>query len=168
MNFLEILYKYDNQWLRIAQNLIGSNRAYDARDLVQDMYLKIGEAIASGKKTEQDLLYDDNEPNTFYIFTILRNAHLDNLKMGSRFAIQYDSNKHSEDVEMETRLLCEAIKDALKVLTPRQRRVYELTIESDYTVRSVADAADYSYGTVFNEKKYIKQFLQEWLRDEEI
>ena len=168
MKFLELLYKYDNQWLKIAQNLISSNKAYDARDLVQDMYLKIGEAIASGRKTEEDLLYDDKEPNMFYIFTILRNAHLDNLKVDKRFAIQYDNNKHSEGIEMETRLLCEAIKDALKVLTPRQRRVYELTIESDHTVRSVADAANYSYGTVFNEKKYIKQFLQEWLRDEEI
>ena len=167
MKFLEVLYKYDKQWLRIAQNLIGSNRAYDARDLVQDMYLKIGEALASGKKTEEDLYYGDNEPNTFYIFTILRNTHLDNIKINKRYT-QYDSNKHSPESEMETRLLCDAIKDALKVLTPRQRRVYELTIESDHTVRSVADAADYSYGTVFNEKKVIKEFLQKWLKDEGI
>tara|TARA_R110002012_G_scaffold26055_4_gene85351 strand:+ start:1858 stop:2487 length:630 start_codon:yes stop_codon:yes gene_type:complete len=67
MRTIELLAKRDDEWLKMAMSF-GLEKK-DARELTQEMYLRMDKY----KPIVDDIMYNDTEVNTFYIYTTLSN-----------------------------------------------------------------------------------------------
>lgn len=64
---LEVAARKHNDWVQMAKSFKLSDN--DANELVQEMYIAIDKYV----KDVDDVMYNENEINTFYIYTTLRN-----------------------------------------------------------------------------------------------
>ena len=130
----------------------------DTEDLVQDIFLKI---------------WDDRETichvQSFraYLFTMTRNIvfnHLKKKKVHDRF-VDYTKNSSSSynpEQRIITKDLLEHIDNEMKKLTDRQRTIYELNRNDDFTYSEIAEklglspkTIQYHIGTVLSRFKKI-------------
>ena len=92
-------------WVKMAKSITGNSDT--ANDLVQEMYVKLLE-IEKREGSLNRLSYN-GEPNTFFVFTILRNLHIDSKRItkGKTYlpiaetlnVLTDDVNEQIEDVE---------------------------------------------------------------------
>ena len=71
---LEVLVKFDNEWKAMCKSLGVPNHLID--DIVQDMYLKVYNASQNGS----NIMYNETEPNKYYIYITIRNLYFDYTK----------------------------------------------------------------------------------------
>jgi hypothetical protein len=76
---LDILSKKHNVWLKYIISF-GCNPEV-AEDYVQEMYLKI---YNYSQRKENDLMYNENEVNYFFIYVTLKNMYYDNSRKKSK------------------------------------------------------------------------------------
>ena len=136
-----------------------------AEDLVQDLYLKIGDLVARRKKTPREMLYK-SQPNVYFAFCLMRNNHINNSKHERRYQYEYNPQTDERTCEQITTFTRDSIREKVNDLPVRQQRVYQLAIEAGHTIQSIADQTGYKYSTIHVDKVKIKRMLQTWLEEE--
>lgn len=91
---LELVSEKHNVWVKYVVSFGCSPET--AEDYVQDMYLKIHKYSLT---TNYDLMYNDNEVNTYFIYVTLKNMYYDNIRKKSRYdIIEIDSFDFMDDI----------------------------------------------------------------------
>jgi DNA-directed RNA polymerase specialized sigma24 family protein len=144
---LEKLAQRHNEWLKLAFNIC-RNKEY-SKDLVQDMYIKIHN---SGKEYE--------EINECYIYFIMRNQFLNEIKEEKRF-VDVDVNILNEIDEeyniindIKEEVIIETLQKEYEKLTWYEKQIIDLT--SEYGQRGLSRQTGIHIQTIHNTTKKIK------------
>lgn len=144
---LDKLAQRHNEWLKLAFKIC-KNTEY-SKDLVQDMYLKV---YNSGKEFD--------EINECYIYFIMRNQFLNEIKEEKRF-VDVDVNILNEidseynilnDIKEEVAI--ETLKKEYEKLTWYEKTIIDLT--SEYGQRGLSRQTGIHIQTIHNTTKKIK------------
>lgn len=144
---LDKLAQRHNEWLKLAFKIC-KNTEY-SKDLVQDMYIKI---YNSGKEFD--------EINECYIYFIMRNQFLNEIKEEKRF-VDVDVNILNEvdfeyniinDIKEEVAI--ETLKKEYEKLTWYEKTIIDLT--SEYGQRGLSRQTGIHIQTIHNTTKKIK------------
>lgn len=96
MNILDILAKKHQTWIKYMHSF-GCSKDI-AEDYVQEMYIKI---YNYSLKSNNDLMYDTNDVNYFFIYVTLKNMYYDDLRKNKRLnVIEIDSINEIDDSEI--------------------------------------------------------------------
>ena len=91
---LELVSEKHNVWVKYVVSFGCSPEI--AEDYVQDMYLKIHKYSLT---TNYDLMYNDSEVNTYFIYVTLKNMYYDNNRKKSKYEIiEIDSYDFIDDI----------------------------------------------------------------------
>ena len=110
----------------------------DAEDLVQDMYIRIYDKSL----TFEQIKYDDNDINKYYIYLMIRNMALDKIKKrGIDISdVDYDHPCHSEYVD-EHKIL-DDIQREIDTWDYYERTLFEVYLYSGLSLRDIAYGSD--------------------------
>ena len=78
-NILDVLFLKHSQWLKYIKSFGCSDDI--AEDYVQEMYIKI---FNYSQKKDNDLMYDENDVNYFFIYVTLKNMYYDDLRKSKK------------------------------------------------------------------------------------
>lgn len=99
-NILDILFLQHKTWVKYVKSFGCSDDI--AEDYVQDMYVKIFDYY---QKTHNDLMFNQNEVNYFFIYVTLKNAYFDDIRRSNKQSfvsidenIHIDEESYSEDI----------------------------------------------------------------------
>jgi hypothetical protein len=81
-NILDVLSKKHNTWLKYILSFGCSSDV--AEDFVQEMYIKI---YNYSQKKDNDLMYNENEINYFFVYVTLKNMYYDNLRRNKNITL---------------------------------------------------------------------------------
>lgn len=101
MKTLDVLAKRDDEWIRMAMSF--GLQVNDAREIVQEMYLKLHKYV----KDIDKIMYNETEVNTFYVYTTISNLFYTGFhKTGKNWnhkktKMIYNSNLFSNHVEFD-------------------------------------------------------------------
>jgi DNA-directed RNA polymerase specialized sigma24 family protein len=144
---LEQLAQRHNEWLKLAFNIC-KNKEY-SKDLVQDMYIKI---YNSGKEIE--------EINECYIYFIMRNQFLNEIKEDKRFvdvdiAILNEIDEEYNIInDIKEQVTIETLQKEYEKLTWYEKQIIDLT--SEYGQRGLSRQTGIHIQTIHNTTKKIK------------
>lgn len=157
---INIIAQDHKKWVRIAKSF-GTNG--NEEDIVQDMYLKIDSWKGKYNKT---LMFNKTEVNHFFIFKVLRNIYLDEVKKKKR--IIYSDELYNEPTtflngfEYEEKL--QEIKKDIKDLHLYEFKIYQLIFFEGWNMTQLANKTGIDYHsirrTVLKIKKMLNQKLQ--------
>jgi DNA-directed RNA polymerase specialized sigma24 family protein len=158
---IEDISKRNEEWLRIAV-YCGATQG-EAKDIVQDMYLKLCEKQAE----EGDLCsitYED-KINMVYMFSILNNAviSLRRKKTEDRFILNYhDTQEETEGInEIKFNALTEKIYKTLEELHWYDRKLFMIYINSGNSIRALASKTGISRTSINNTLQNVKQIIRD-------
>ena len=104
MNILDILAKRDNEWVKMAMSFNKDPKTNKsiiadetARELVQEMYLKLYKYI----KEPEKIMYSDDEINTMYVYITLRNLYYNRLDVNKKTSALYYHNEYNSETSTE-------------------------------------------------------------------
>jgi hypothetical protein len=92
---LDVLFEKHNTWLKYVKSFGCDSEI--AEDFVQEMYIKI---YVYSQKKENDLMYNENEVNYFFVYVTLKNLYFDNLRLKKRIKIEPLSEDYLETTQM--------------------------------------------------------------------
>jgi len=87
MDILNVLFLKHTTWLKYVKSFGCKDDI--AEDFVQDMYIKI---FNYSERKENDLMYNENEINYFFIYVTLKNMYFDNLRKNKKVILDVLSN----------------------------------------------------------------------------
>lgn len=133
---LEILHKYDRLWIKYVLEL-GCN-IDTAKDVVQEFYLKMHEKDA-------DYTFNDDQPNFYGCYVILRNMVFDLKRKEKRFIFETEDSikESSEEVYSESEVLnkIECVFDWIK----------ENDIDLNSSIRNASDMKKLYFSQIFQD-----------------
>ena len=91
-NLLEILSEKHSTWIKYIVSF--GCRSDIAEDFVQEMYIKI---YNYSQKKDNDLMYNENEVNYFFVYVTLKNMYYDNLRRNKNIVIVSIEGVNLED-----------------------------------------------------------------------
>lgn len=136
----------------------------EAEEIVQEVFLSIWQA--------RERLDTISDPEA-YLFTITHNAIYTQLKKISRnqqlvlkVAQRISEKQNPTEEFMAVRETGKLIQEAIRLLSPQQRAVYELSRQSGLSYQEIAEEMHISQNTVRNHlsvaRKTIRTFLNKW------
>lgn len=154
MEILKKLFERHKDWCDIVESF-GCNPE-TAKDVVQEMYLKIGKLVAQGK----DITFG-NDVNHFYIFRTLTTIFLD-YKRRERKEGDFDFENYDieDEQEVEYKKKYEIILEELDNMYWYDKKVYEI-IESGESISELSRKTNISYYSLYNTYKKVKKYLKD-------
>jgi len=148
---LDKLYKYHNDWIRIANSFLSNKQ--DAEDIIQDMYIKLNRLNIE--------LYNKNygnDINKAYFYTVIRNLCLDFIKNKSeRYALSLDNVQlQNEEVDRGDNclnILLDNIQDEIDTWGYYDRTLFECYMYSGLSYRDMANGSEKSARLISNTMK---------------
>ena len=171
LNISEIVQQYSSRLAGFIKSRVG--RAEDAEDILQEVFYQLAEA---------DRLMKPIEQITAWLFTVTRNRITDLYRKKSPVAMSDLFYNEDEDHEIDElkelladdsdspemtylrTLVMEEIEDALKLLPPEQREVFEMTEFQGMSYNEIADMTQQPVNTLISRKRYAVLYLRERLR----
>ena len=166
---LEKLAQHHVLWIKMLVNL-GCD-VEDAKDLVQDMYIRLHDLVKDPKK----IMYGD-DVNRFYVFITLRNMYFSSLKK-KRNNIFYEL-RYSDDVELNE---YDSLEDSAFLFLESQiesitskweiydKRLFELYFMQGLSLRAISKGSKIGltsiHTSVLNYKRILRESLSEDLMD---
>lgn len=153
-------------WLEITMTF-GLDRM-TAEDLVQDMYIKIhGWMSRNGKKAE-DIIYDKDEINYYFVFRTLRTLFLDRCRKSKRVIL-----KQSEDVLepdyifhlIDGETAEKRLKIALNGMHWYDKKVFELVYRQQWSILKLSQMTGISYHSLYRTVNKIKKIVKKEIWD---
>ena len=92
VNILDVLFLKHHTWIKYVKSF--GCREDIAEDFVQEMYIKI---FNYSQKKDNDLMYNENEVNYFFVYVTLKNMYYDNLRKKKNIIIIDLSNDFVQD-----------------------------------------------------------------------
>lgn len=163
---LEKLAKHHDLWIKMLVNL-GCN-VEDAKDLVQDMYIRLHRLV----KDPQKMMYGD-DVNRYYVWTTLRNMYFSKLKR-DRASIFYelwdsDEGENSEynisEDEAFTKIT-EQIDDITSNWTIYDKKLFELYFIKGLSLRAIAKGSKIGLTSIHTSILNYKQILRDNLSED--
>jgi RNA polymerase sigma factor (sigma-70 family) len=141
--FLDTLTRYERPLLRYAHSY--TNDAEDARDVVQDVFMKLSQHLATL----------DPERLAPWLFTVCKNRALDHQRKHQRITVMdvqtldlevSDSPRPGD--EMQSRETAAALRDLIDELPQRQREAVRLKFIAGLDYKEISTAMETSIGNV--------------------
>lgn len=163
---LEKLAKHHDLWIKMLVNL-GCN-VEDAKDLVQDMYIRLHRLV----KDPQKMMYGD-DVNRYYVWTTLRNMYFSKLKR-DRASIFYelwdsDEGENSEynmsEDEAFTKIT-EQVDDITSNWTIYDKKLFELYFIKGLSLRAIAKGSKIGLTSIHTSILNYKQILRDNLSED--
>lgn len=162
MEVLELLYKKHRDWRDIVESF-GVNPD-TAEDLVMEMYIRIAKYVKSGN----DIMYDKDEVNYYYIFRTLKHLHYDLHKKESKI-IKIDIEDISYDLKADEYMdydhLYNRFNEELDNLYFYDRRVFDI-IEGGVNCTKLSNETNIPYHRITHTYKKAKRQLFNRLKNE--
>lgn len=169
---LELLSKYHSTWVTMGLKM--GIPDYLVEDLIQEMYLRLDKYI----KNVEQIMYNDTEPNKFYIYITLKNLWNDYLKYKSKiFFFRIDDEDF--DIDKDNLNLVHYDDDTYDRIDARERiidkiegevgswsywydkKLFNLYYNSDMTMRRLSEETSISLTSIFNSCKNYKEIMKE-------
>ena len=166
---LEKIAVHQELWIKMLVNL-GCNVQL-AKDLVQDMYIKIHRLV----KDPERIMYK-GDINRYFIWTTLRNMYYSHLKK-ERGSIFYRMLENDEVVQPEYNLdeddafsrIMSQIRDITFEWTVYDKRLFELYFIEGLSLRAISKGANIGltsiHTSILNQKAILREHLSEDLID---
>lgn len=168
---LEELAKHHKLWLKILHKIGCPNRM--AEDIVQEFYIKAFEKVDYHHE-----IIKHNEVNTYYIYAILRNMYISQLRLDKRYVYPYidwdvqdkeDDTQDEEHLELEIcylDYLRDKINNILSSFTNYERQLYELHFIHGISQRKISRDSKVGMSSINNTIKHIKKVLRSELMED--
>ena len=141
--FLETLQRYERPLIRYAHGYTGDLE--DARDIVQDVFVKLSQNLATL----------DHERLAPWLFTVCRNRALDHHRKHQRIVVMETetldlepSTDPAPNDAMETRETATALRELIETLPSRQREAVRLKFIAGLDYQQISSAMKTSIGNV--------------------
>ena len=163
---LEKLAKHHDLWIKMLVNL-GCN-VEDAKDRVQDMYIRLHRLV----KDPQKMMYGD-DVNRYYVWTTLRNMYFSKLKRdrASIFYELWDSDEGenneydmSEDEAFDK--ITRQIDDITSDWTVYDKKLFELYFIKGLSLRAIAKGSKIGLTSIHTSILNYKQILRDNLSED--
>ncbi len=150
---LEKVYKDHAKWINTVKKF-GCNDE-DAKDIVQEMYLIVGNMLIRGR----DISYN-GEVNYFYIYKALKTTFLQHqIKKDRRISLE-ESEIQIESIEdIDYDFYNEIVEEELSKLHWYHRKVYE-KIQSGQSISELSRKTNIDYHSLYNTYVKIKEHLK--------
>ena len=163
---LEKLAKHHDLWIKMLVNL-GCN-VEDAKDLVQDMYIRLHRLV----KDPQKMMYGD-DVNRYYVWTTLRNMYFSKLKR-DRASIFYELWDSDEGENMEYNMsedeaftkITEQVDDITSNWTIYDKKLFELYFIKGLSLRAIAKGSKIGLTSIHTSILNYKQILRDNLSED--
>jgi RNA polymerase sigma-70 factor (ECF subfamily) len=170
--FEELVYRHDKEVFAIAARYV--NRAEDAKDLYQEVFLRVYRGLSKFRFQSEFSTW------LYRIATNVCLTHQDRRK--KNFPLLYDYDTEKDDIESRTLSansdasrssdqhtlnseISQRVQEALNVLSPQQKLVFTLRHYEGYKLKEIAGMINCSEGAV---KKYLftaTQRMRQQLQD---
>lgn len=152
-NLLEIVSRKHNDWIKIVKSF-GEKQFHE--DIVQEMYLKVH------KNKDKDVWFKNDQLNTNYIYSILRNICYDLRKQRSKISkveIDLVLNFSDSDLnqEIENKELNDIINSEIESWDFYDQKLYEVYTVHEKSIRNVSKATGISNKSIFLTLKNCKE-----------
>jgi|TARA_B110000459_G_C16479651_1_gene433640 RNA polymerase sigma factor (sigma-70 family) len=163
---LEKLAVHHLLWIKMLVNL--GCKVEDAKDLVQDMYIRLDRLV----KDPQKMMYGD-EVNRYYVWTTLRNMYFSKLKK-DRASIFYEL-RDSDESEIDDYDTLEddafrSITDKIDNITSKwsiyDKKLFELYFIKGLSLRAIAKGSKIGLTSIHTSILNYKQILRENLSED--
>ena len=163
---LEKLAVHHLLWIKMLVNL--GCKVEDAKDLVQDMYIRLDRLV----KDPQKMMYGD-DVNRYYVWTTLRNMYFSKLKK-DRASIFYEL-RDSDESEIDDYDTLEddafrSITDKIDNITSKwsiyDKRLFELYFIKGLSLRAIAKGSKIGLTSIHTSILNYKQILRENLSED--
>lgn len=158
---IDDISKRHQEWLRIAV-YCGATQE-EAKDLVQDMYLKLCEK--QGDEGNLCSITYEGEINMVYMFSILNNAvvSLRRKKTEQTLVVNlHDKQDDNNDIdEQRFHAMFERIYGTLKSLHWYDRELFMIYIKSGKSIRKLAEKTGISRTSINNTLQNVKQIIRD-------
>ena len=163
---LEKLAVHHILWIKMLVNL--GCKVEDAKDLVQDMYIRLDRLV----KDPQKMMYGD-EVNRYYVWTTLRNMYFSKLKK-DRASIFYEL-RDSDESEIDDYDTLEddafrSITDKIDNITSKwsiyDKKLFELYFIKGLSLRAIAKGSKIGLTSIHTSILNYKQILRENLSED--
>lgn len=148
------------EWIRIAKYL-GAD-ADLSREIVQHMYLKIGELNQKEGNLEK-LVNHHGGINTVYVFKVIQNLYFDHLKkkeFGADFTnIEYELEP-IDDQEEKYQVLIHKLKRIIQGFGEYEQMLLELYFVNGCSLRDISKSTGIGVHSIFNTIKNAKEKLK--------
>jgi len=141
--FLETLRRYERPLIRYAHGYTGDLE--DARDIVQDVFVKLSQNLATL----------DHERLAPWLFTVCRNRALDHHRKHQRLVVMETETLDLEpaagpspEEELEKRETATALRELIETLPTRQREAVRLKFIAGLDYQQISAAMKTSIGNV--------------------
>ena len=163
---LEKLAKHHDLWIKMLVNL-GCN-VEDAKDLVQDMYIRLHRLV----KDPQKMMYGD-DVNRYYVWTTLRNMYFSKLKR-DRASIFYElwdsdegeSSEYNMSEDEAFTKITEQIDDITSNWTIYDKKLFELYFIKGLSLRAIAKGSKIGLTSIHTSILNYKQILRDNLSED--
>jgi DNA-directed RNA polymerase specialized sigma24 family protein len=174
INILDILYLKHETWIKYVISFGCPSEI--AEDYVQEMYIKIHNYSQKGN----DLMFNQNEVNFFFIYVTLKNMYYDDIRSKKKFTfIELEDNQVIEETETVDNYIeqSKAVKIWVKELDKEINReqeysqyqaslcyirfIYQKVFIESITVQQLANETNLSYWSIRNTVLRIKQQIKD-------
>ena len=163
---LEKLAVHHLLWIKMLVNL--GCKLEDAKDLVQDMYIRLDRLV----KDPQKMMYGD-EVNRYYVWTTLRNMYFSKLKK-DRASIFYElrDSDESEIDDYDTleddafRSITDKIDNITSKWTIYDKRLFELYFIEGLSLRAISKGSKIGLTSIHTSILNYKQILRDNLSED--
>ena len=163
---LEKLAVHHLLWIKMLVNL--GCKVEDAKDLVQDMYIRLDRLV----KDPQKMMYGD-EVNRYYVWTTLRNMYFSKLKK-DRVSIFYElrDSDESEIDDYDTleddafRSITDKIDNITSKWTIYDKRLFELYFIEGLSLRAISKGSKIGLTSIHTSILNYKQILRDNLSED--
>ena len=150
---LEKVYKDNDKWINTVKKF-GCNDE-DAKDIVQEMYLIVGNMLIRGR----DISYN-GEVNYFYIYKALKTTFLQHkIKKDRRISLEESEIKIESIEDIDYDFYNEIVEEELSKLHWYHRKVYE-KIQSGQSISELSRKTNIDYHSLYNTYIKIKEHLK--------
>ncbi len=163
---LEKLAVHHLLWVKMLVNM-GCNRE-DAKDLVQDMYIRLHRLVKDPAK----IMYGD-EINRYYVWTTLRNMYFSKIKRdrASIFYELWDSDEGKDydydlDEDQAFENITRQIEDIISNWTVYDKKLFELYFIKGLSLRAIAKGSKIGLTSIHTSILNYKQILRDNLSED--
>ena len=158
--FQTLVESYQDFAYNLAFKILANEE--DAKDIVQEAFIRVWKNI---------MKYDSKNKFTTWLYKIVVNLCLDNLKMKKRRKIHYSNDEKNEqfqhigsgeDVERQVihKEMAELINSMTEKLTPKQRIVFVLFFLQEKNIEEIKSITGMSQGNVKSNIYYARKNMQ--------
>lgn len=155
-----LIFKKHQTWVDIVSSFGVTKET--AEDITQEMYIKIHKSIL---KYGQDIMYDKDEINYYYIFKTLNSIFIDlKRKQKNHNNVQIEEYEHCLNGQLDVDFdeTYNRIKQGIGNLEWYQRFVFE-TIQSGESIAEFSRNSQVPYYTVYNAYQRAREELKKLL-----